>query len=159
MIGRRRVIATALLAGALPPSDASATKAPRPKHHRGYSAAIDQLFAGWWLRDFAAFQAAFIDRDVEHPFDGRALFDAHYADQGVRFLGGNFFNGTMVVAQVVAPQGPNFEVGIEGGHALGEIFVVRFFPGLEKPVMESVTYIDTDVLAREEWIGLPNAPR
>jgi hypothetical protein len=158
LIGRRGIISAGLLAGAMLPSSASATRAPKPKDHAGYSATIDRLFAAWWDRDYAAFEPAFIDAGVAEPFDGRALFDAHYAKRQARFRGELCFNGASVVAQVITPQGPDYERGILGGYALGDLFLVRFFPGLEKPVVETLSYIDTDVLAHVEWLGLPNAP-
>ena len=94
---------------------------------------------------------------VERHFDGRLLFDAHYVKREDRFRGGLFFNGPIAIVQIIAPQGPNLDVGIEGGYALGDLFLVRFFPGIEGAVMESVTYLDTGILARGEWEGGPSS--
>ncbi len=139
---------------------ALASRAVVAKDRESYSAAIDRLFAAWWGRDFTAFQAAFSDPEVSAPFDGRPLFDAHYAKRGKRFRGELIFNGATVIAQVVTPNLEGYPAaGIEGGFAVGELFQVQFFPGLEKPVMESLAYLGDDALARAEWVGMPNAPR
>lgn len=161
MIDRRRIFTAGLLAAAATATatTALASRTVVAKDQAGYAAVIDRLFAAWWDRDFTAFQAVFADPDVSKPFDGRPLFEAHYAKRAKRFRGQLLFNGAMVVAQVVTPNLEGYpEAGIEGGFAMGELFQVRFFPGLEKPVIASLAYLGEDALARSEWIALPNAP-
>lgn len=157
MIGRRGIITAGVLAGAMAATPAGASRAPRAKDQAGYTLAIDRLFAAWWARDFGAFQPAFENDGLKTPFDGRALFEAHYVEREARFRGALLFNGPQVAVQVVTPQGPDHRAGILGGYAVGDLYLVKFYPGIDRPVMESVAWISADILAHEEWIGLPGA--
>ncbi len=160
MLGRREILTAALLGGAAIASPASACKAPAAKDRDGYTRAIDRLFSAWWARDFATFQSAFEYPGVAQPFDGRPLFDAHYAvSRSDRFRGELLFTGPSVIVQVVSPQGPDPRHGICGGYAVADLFLVRFFPGLQTPVVEEVRHLGGDLLAAAEWTTLANAPR
>lgn len=161
MFDRRWIFRAGLLAAATAAATpASASRAVVAKDRQRYIAVVDGLFGAWWERDFEAFRAAFAGSQARASFDGRPLFDAHYVQPAKRFRGELLFNGSTVVAQVVTPNWAGYpEAGIEGGFAVGELFQVRFFPGLEGGVIESVTYLGDDTLARAEWIGMPNAPR
>ena len=151
MIGRRGVIAATLLSGVILASPAAACRAPRAKDRRGYRAAIDSLFAAWWTRDYAAFQRLFEHVGVPEPFHARPLFEAHFATPERRLRGALLFNGPSVVTQIVTPRGPDPVHGFCGGSASADLFLVKFFPGVETPVMERVDHLDSDLLAASEW--------
>jgi hypothetical protein len=76
-----------------------------------------------------------------------------------RFRGELLFNGASVAAQVITPQEADPLHGICAGHAVSDLFLVRFFPGLDAPVVDEVKHIDTDLLAWSEWTKLPGAHR
>ena len=159
MLGRRQILTAALLGGAAFASPASACREPAAKDRDDYTRAIDRLFAAWRNRDFAAFQHAFEYPGVPRPFDSRPLFDAHYAVNAPdRFRGDLLFTGPTVVVQVVTPQGPDRVHGICGGYASADLFLVRFWPGVNAPVMEKVEFVGADLLAAPEWTKLGNAP-
>jgi hypothetical protein len=157
MFSRRGIVAGTIAAGALLASPAFACKSPAPKDRGGYTRAIDLLFAAWWARDFAAFQALFEHAERQEPFDIRPLFAAHFVKQERRFRGGLLFNGASVAVQVVTPQGPDSSRAICGGYALADLFLVSFFPNLAAPVVREVKYVDSNVLAEAEWTSLPGA--
>ena len=157
MIGRRAIIAATLAGGAAMASPAQACRAPAAKDRHRYARTVDKLFADWWRRDFAAFQAAFRHPEIPDPFDARAVFDAHYAQPEGRFRGEILFNGASLIAQIVTPQEPDRMRGICGGYAASELFLVKFFPGLETPVLMKLDYLDSDLLAATEWRKLPGA--
>ncbi len=157
MISRRNLVVSTIAAGTLLTSPAIACKAPRAKDRQGYQRLIDRLFTAWWARDFAAFQQAFQYPTRKEGFDARPIFDAHFEKRERRFQGEILFNGASAIVQVVTPEGPDPEHAICGGHAIARLFLVTFFPGLDTPVVDEVKYIDADVLAAEEWTGLPGA--
>jgi hypothetical protein len=158
MISRRQAIAGALVAGAFLSSPATACKAPAPKDRKAYTNAIDRLLAAWWARDFNRFLEPFRHPERDEPLPDRMLFDAHYSDHAVRFRGGLLFNGASAAVQVITPQQPDFSQGICGGHAKSDLFLVKFYPGLKTAVIESLQFLDTDILAETEWRRLPGAP-
>ncbi|MEN3953414.1 hypothetical protein [Iodidimonas sp. SYSU 1G8] len=119
---------------------------------------MDAFLAAWWARDFEGFLKPFRYPDRRDPLPGRVLFDAHYTERVVRFRGGLLFNGASAVVQVVTPQQPDHKHGICGGHAQSDLFLVTFYPGLDAPVMNTVQFLATDVLAETEWEHLPGAP-
>ena len=157
MISRRSIVAGALTACTLLTSPAVACKAPRAKDRDGYRLVINHLFEAWWARDFAMFQQPFLHPKRKENPDVRPLFDSHFAKQERRFQGEILFNGASAIVQVIAPQGPDPEHAICGGHAIASLFLVTFFPGLDTPVIDEVKYIDADVLAEQEWTELPGA--
>jgi hypothetical protein len=138
---------------------ANATRVPASKDRRAYTRAIDRLYSAWWARNFDSFERAFQHVDVDDPFNGRLLFDARYADSALRFRGPLLFNGASAVVQIVTPQGPDHEHGIGGGYAMADLFLVKFFPGIDVPVIEKLVFIDTDLLAAAEWKKLHEARR
>jgi hypothetical protein len=113
--------------------------------------AIDRLFTAWWARDFAAFQQPFRHRERVEPFDARSLFDAHFAHPERRIRGEMLFSGATVAVQIITPKDADLVRGICGGYAIADLFLVRFFPGLETPVVDEVRYLDTVALAESEW--------
>jgi hypothetical protein len=151
MIERRRLMLATFLGGIALASPALACRAPAPKDRGGYTEAIDRLFSAWWSRDRSAFNRAFEYPSVTEPFDGAALFDAHYEVQELRFRGDMLFNGASATVQVVTPMEPNPLRGICGGYAASDLFFVSFFPGLDVPVVQELRYLDTDLLAAGEW--------
>ena len=158
-ISRRQVIAGAAIAGALFSSPANACKSPAAKDRKGYTQAIDQLFAAWWARDFNRFLAPFRHPDRDEPLPDRKLFDAHYAEKAPRFRAGLLFNGASAVVQVVTPQQPDFQQGICGGYAQSDLFLVKFYPGISSAaVIESIQFLDMDLLAQTEWKQIPGTP-
>ena len=158
MLNRREAIAGTIMAGAFISSPAAACKAPAPKDRNSYTKAIDAFLAAWWTRDFDRFHKPFRHPDRHEPLPDRALFDAHYAERTVRFRGEMLFNGASAVVQVVTPQQPDFKQGICGGYARSDLFLVKFYPGLNTPVMETVQFLEMDLLAQSEWRQLPGAP-
>ena len=159
MINRRDVIRGTIVAGALISSPAIACRAPVPKDRKGYTKAIDSVFVAWWARDFDAFLAPFRDPDREEPLPDRVFFNTHFAKREWRFRGDILFNGASAVVQVITPQKNDYEHGICGGYARSELFLVKFYPGASGPVIEKITLIDHDLLARGEWEQLPGAPK
>jgi hypothetical protein len=140
-----------LAAGAFFSAPASACREPAAKDRAGYERVIGALFAAWWKRDLAAFR-----RPFEHPergtrIDVRSLFDAHFDRPERRFRGEMLFNGETVVVQVVTPKEGDPVHGICGGYAAADLFLVRFFPGLQVPVVDAVRYLETNLLAGSEW--------
>jgi hypothetical protein len=158
-IGRREVIAATVLTGAVLASPAIACRSPRAKDRDGYRAAVDALFSAWWARDYDAFHRRFQHSEVPDPFDSRPLFDAHFAAREQRFRGPMLFNGASVIAQVVTPRSPDGEHGICGGHASADLFLVKFYPGLEEIVIDKVDHVDRGVLAQSEWNRMRRASR
>lgn len=159
MIERRRlVLATFLGSIALAPP-ALACRAPVPKNRGGYTETMDRVFSAWWSRDRSAFDRAFEHPDATEPFDGAALFDAHFEVQELRFRGDILFNGSSATVQVVTPAGPDPVHGICGGHAVSDLFLFRFFPGLDVPIVQELRYLDADVLAAGEWEELGTRQR
>jgi hypothetical protein len=151
IVGRREVISSAVLAGALVATPASAYRSPGAKDRKGYKAATEALFTAWWARDYEAYERTFHHSLVSKAFRGRALFKAHYEKPERRFLGQLLFNGASLVAQVIRPRPPDPPRGICGGHAASDLFLIQFYPGIEVPVIRKVQYLDTDLLAAEEW--------
>ena len=151
MMNRRKVITGAVIAGAFLSSPATACRAPAPKDWKGYTKAIDSLFAAWWARDYERFLESFRHPERHEPLPDRALFDAHYSQSAHRFRGDLLFNGASVIAQVITPQGPDYERGICGGYAKADLFLVKFYPGVKAPIVESVQFLDMDLLASTEW--------
>lgn len=157
MIGRRGFLTATLLCGGAAATPAAACKSPRVKDQTAYAKAVDGLLAAWWGRDFAAFRKPFEAAEIDKPFDARPLFDAHYSDKGVRFRGEVMPAGAAVVVQVVTVK--PYEHAVCADWAVSDLFLVKFYPGIETPVMELVSHIDTDVLAEPEWRRLPLAPK
>jgi hypothetical protein len=162
MISRRGLVAGTLAAGTIAAgtllaSPATACKAPRAKNREAYRNAIDRLFAAWWARDFAAFEQPFQHPARKDAFDTRSLFDAHFAERQRRFRGEILFYGASAIVQIVTPQEADPEHAICGGHAVADLFLLGFFPGLDVPVVEQARHVDADVLAAEEWEALPGA--
>jgi hypothetical protein len=151
VIGRRALITATLIGGAALATPAFACRAPIPKDRNGYTKSVDKLFAAWWARDYGAFQRPFQDPEVKDPFEGRAIFDAHFVERQGRFRGQLLFNGASVIVQILSPQGTDYVHGICGGYAQADLFLVSFFPGLTTPVMEKVEHVGFDLLAAGEW--------
>lgn len=151
MIERRHIVLATFLGGIVLASPALACRAPAPKDRGGYTATMDQLFSAWWSRDRDAFNHAFHHPDVSEPFDGAALFNAHYEAHESRFRGDILFNGASATVQVITPKGPDPVHGICRGYATSDLFLVKFFPGLDVPVVAELRYLDTDLLAAGEW--------
>lgn len=159
MFSRREAITSTIVAGALLSSPAGACKSPASKDRSGYANAIDAFLAAWWARDFDGFLKPFRHPDREEPLPDRKLFDAHYVEKIPRFRGGLLFNGVSAIVQVVTPQQPDFKQGICGGYARSDLFLVKLYPGLkEVAVIESVQFLDTDLLAQADWQAIPGAP-
>ena len=159
MFNRRETIAATIVAAAFAASPASACRAPAPKNRTGYTRAIDNLFAAWWARDYEAFLKPFEHPDREDAVPDRTFFSARYLEPAPRFRGQLLFNGASAVVQVITPQNHDRVHGICGGYAQSEIFLVKFYPGLEVPVVQTITLIDDDLLADGEWEHLPGAPK
>ncbi len=153
MISRRGIVVGSLVAGAFLSSPAFACRAPAPKDREGYTFSIDHLFRAWWARDFTAFQQPFQRPGREEP-GVRNLFDAHFAERAHHFRGELLFNGASAVVQVITPQEEDAVRGICGGYVVADLFLVSFFPGLDKPVVDEVKHIGADFLAEDEWEGL-----
>jgi hypothetical protein len=151
MMLRREMLALAMLGGVLSAAPASACRAPAAKDRKGYARVIDDLFAAWWRRDYPAFGRHFRHPALTAPFDGRAMFDHYFAQGRARRLGEKLFNGPSAVVQVITPQGPDAAHGICGGHAWSDLVLVKFYPGLDEPVVAELRYLDGDVLAAGEW--------
>jgi hypothetical protein len=159
VIRRRDILAAALLGAGVLSGPASACRAPRPKDRLGYARVIDSLFAAWWARDFAAFQRPFQHPERTEPFNARPLFDAQFTERRHRFRGDLLFTGNSVATQVIEPEQADPEHGICGGSAMSHLLLVKFFPGIETPVIEEVRYLDYDLLAQAEWTALAGAHR
>lgn len=157
MIGRRGLLTASLVSGLAAASPAAACKSPRVKDREAYAKAIDSLLFAWWSRNFAAFQKPFEFAQLDKPFDAKPLFDAHYAETGVRFRGELLFAGATVVAQVVTVK--PYMNAVCADWAMSDLFLVKFFPGFDATVMEEVVHVDSDVLAEAEWRALPLAPK
>ncbi len=158
MFNRREAIAGTIIASALLSSPVAACKSPAPKNRSGYTSAIDALLAAWWARDFEGFLKPFRHPDRDEPLPTQTFFNAHYAERAVRFRGGLLFNGASAVVQAITPQQPDFKAGICGGYAKSDLFLIRFYPGLDTPVVQGVEFLATDLLAQSEWKQLPGAP-
>jgi hypothetical protein len=150
---RREMLALIVLGGALSAAPASACREPAPKDRNGYARVIRELLAAWWARDYAAFSKYFRHPDVATPFDGRAVFESHFADQEPRRMGEIMFNGPSAVVQIITPKGADARHGICGGHAWADLILVKFYPGLAAPVVAEIRYVDGDILAASEWNG------
>jgi len=151
MKDRRGVLTAAAIAGSLIAVPALACRAPAPKDRRGFSKAINDVFTAWWERDYNRFLAPFRHSERDDPLPDRALFDAHYVEPAVRFHGRVLFNGASAVAQVITPQEADGTHGICGGYALADLFLIKFYPGLDEPVIQQIWFLDTDLLAAKEW--------
>ena len=138
-------------AGAFLGSPAFACRGPAAKDRAAYARAIERLFMAWWARDVAAFEQLFHDPDRNGQIDVRRLFDAHFAKAEQRFQGEMLFNGNAVVVQILTPKEADPVRGICGGYAIGDLFLVRLFPGLAGSVVDEVRHIETNILAEEEW--------
>ncbi len=154
MIERRRIVLATFLGSIALASPALACRAPVPKDRRGYTATMDRLFSAWWSRDRSAFDHVFQHPNVSEPFDGAALFNAHYEARELRFRGDILFNGASATVQVITPRGPDPIPGICGGYAVSDLFLVKLFPGLDVPIVEELRYLDTNILAEGEWEDL-----
>ena len=148
---RREILALLAVGGTFVAAPASACRAPRAKDRNGYARVIRALFAAWWARDYRAFSEHFRHRDAAQPFNGRPAFEEHFDQNQPRHIGEILFNGPSAVVQVVTPRGRDAEHGICGGHAWADLVLIKFFPGLEEPVVSEVRYLDGDTLAAEEW--------
>jgi hypothetical protein len=148
VISRRDIVVGTIVAGALLPSPAFACKAPAAKDRDGYTRVIDRLFEAWWARDFIAFQQAFQYPERKEQFDARTLFDAHFAKQERRFRGELLFNGASVATQVITPQEADPAFGVCGGFAVTNLFLVRFLPGRDTPVVNEAKHVDANLLLR-----------
>ena len=148
---RREMLALFAVAGAFAAAPASACRAPRAKDRDGYARVIQALLAAWWERDYTAFSVNFRHGDVVEPFNGRPAFDEHFHRAQPRHIGDILFNGPSAVVQVVTPLGPNAARGICGGHAWADLILVKFYPGIEEPIVAEVRYLDGATLAAEEW--------
>jgi hypothetical protein len=153
MMHRRELIAGTLVAGAVLASPASACRAPAAKDRAGYTRVIDGVFSAWWGRDFTRFQQAFQHPERTGRLNLHRLFEAHFQRPERRFRGDMLFNGEAVMVQVVTPKEADAYHGICGGYASADLFLVRFFPGLDTPVVDQMHYIDTALLADSEWNG------
>lgn len=148
---RRELLALIAVGGAFAATPASACRAPRAKDRNGYRRVIEALFAAWWARDYRAFSAYFRHRGVAEPFAGRTVFGEHFDGNRPRHIGEILFNGPSAVVQVVTPQEADRERGICGGYAWADLILIKFYPGLQEPVVEEVRYLDGEVLAAGEW--------
>jgi hypothetical protein len=148
---RREILTFIAAGGAFAASPASACRSPRPKDQRGYVRVIEALFGGWWRRDYKAFSEHFRHVDLTKAFDGRPIFEAYFDQRQPRHIGGMLFNGSSCTVQILTPRGPDAEHGICGGHAWGDLVLIKFYPGTEEPVVAEVRYIDGDSLAPAEW--------
>ena len=148
---RREMLALAVLGGILTPVSARACRAPQAKDRSAYSQVINTLFTAWWSRDYPTFSALFQHPDVAEPFRERAVFDQHFGEGQPRQLGSIMFNGPSAVVQVITPRGPDAERGICGGHAWADLVLVKFYPGIESPVVAELRYLDGATLAASEW--------
>jgi hypothetical protein len=156
---RREMMALIMVGGMFSTAPASACRAPRAKDRNGYARAVKGLLAAWWGRDYPAFSKYFRHPDVAKPFDGRAVFNRHFEQHRPRQIGEIMFNGPSAIVQVVTPQGPDALHGICGGHAWADLILVKFYPGLEAPVVAELRYLDGEVLAASEWdIGAGRTP-
>ena len=151
MINRRGALTAAVIAGGLFSTSASACRAPVPKDRRGYTRVIDDLFTAWWSRNYNLFLKSFSHPERNEPLPDRVLFDAHYAEQAERFRGELLFNGASAVVQVITPQQADHAHGICGGYAQADLFLIKFYPGLDEVVIETVQFLDMDLLASKEW--------
>ena len=85
------------------------------------------------------------------------MFDEYFYDERPRQLGTVMFNGPSAVMQVITIQPGDAERGICGGHAWADLILVKFFPGLDEPVVAELRYLDGATLAVGEWT--PQPPR
>ena len=148
VISRRDIVLGTMVAGVLLPSPAFACRAPVAKDRDGYTRVIDRLFEAWWARDFTAFQQAFQHAERREQFDARTLFDAHFAKAERRFRGELLFNGASVAAQVITPQEADPARGNCGGFSVADLLLVRFFPGLDTPVVNEAKHMRHQPLSR-----------
>lgn len=148
---RREMLMGVALAGVLASSPASGCRAPKPKDHAGYSKVINGLFPAWWARDYPAFRKYFLHPELDESFAGRSVFDDNFSAQRPRQLGAIMFSGPSAVVQIIAVQPADAEHGICGGHAWADLVLVKFFPGLDPPVVRDVRYLGGDTLAVGEW--------
>ena len=155
---RRELLTMAVVGGAFAIAPASACRAPRPKDQAGYSKVINGLFAAWLARDYATFRKFFLHPELTEPFASRRIFDDNFYDERPRQLGSVMFNGPSAVVQVINVQPANAERGICGGHAWADLVLVKFFPGLDAPVVAELRYLDGDILAVGEWTPQPPKP-
>ena len=151
MINRRGALSAALIAGGLLATPASACRAPAAKDRKSYARVIDDLFTAWWKRNYDLFLKSFSHPERNEPLPDRTLFDAHYAQNTERFRGELLFNGASAVVQVITPQQADHTHGICGGYAQADLFLIRFYPGLDEAVIDTVQFLDTDLLASKEW--------
>ena len=154
---RREILTGAALVGMLASAPAFACRAPKPKGQAGYSKIIKGLFTAWLARDYPAFRKFFLHSELDEPFASRSIFDDHFYDERPRQLGTVIFNGSSAVVQVVTVQPADVERGICGGHASGDLILVKFFPGLDAPVVAELRYLDGDTLAAGDWTPQPPA--
>jgi hypothetical protein len=148
---RREMLALIAVSGAFAAAPASACRAPRAKDRNGYIRVIRALVGAWWQRDYRAFSAYFRHRDVPDPFNGRPVFDAYFEQDRPRQIGEILFNGASAVVQIVSPRGADPDHGICGGYAWADLVLIKFYSGLEEPVVAELRYLDGDTLAAEEW--------
>lgn len=151
MIDRRGALTAAAIASSLLSVPASACRAPAAKDKRGYTKVTEDLFTAWWERDYNRFLAPFNHPERDEPLPDRALFDAHFDKPAARFRGQLLFNGASLVAQVITPQEADEIHGICAGHALADLFLIKFYPGLDELVIQDVQFLYIDLLASKEW--------
>jgi hypothetical protein len=96
--------------------------------------------------------------ELDEPFASRSIFQEHFHDVRNRQLGTVMFNGPWAVVQVVMFQPANPERGISGGQGWADLILVKFFPGLDEPVVANLRYLDGDTLAVGEWTPQPLKP-
>jgi hypothetical protein len=130
---------------------ALACRAPKPKDRVGYSNIINGLFGAWLTRDYPAFRKFFQHSELDEAFASRSIFDQYFYDDRPRQLGTMMFNGPSAVVQVVTVRPAESERGVCGAHGWADLILVKFYPGLDEPVVAELRYLDGDLLALGEW--------
>jgi hypothetical protein len=155
MMRRREILTGAAVVGVLGSAPALACRAPIPKDQAGYSKIINGLFPAWLARDYPAFRKFFLHAELDEPFASRRMFDEYFYEARPRQLGTIMFNGPSAVVQVITVEPADAKAGICGGHAWADLILVKFFPGLDEPVVAELRHLDGDTLAIGEWTPQP----
>ncbi|HEX8257398.1 MAG TPA: hypothetical protein VF589_07180 [Allosphingosinicella sp.] len=142
------------MAGMFASAPAFACRSPKPKDQAGYLKVINGLFAAWFARDYPEFRKFFLHPELDEPFASQNIFHEHYDDERPRQRGSLMFNGPSAIVQVIAVQPA--DSWSCGGHGWAELMLVKFFLGIEAPVVAELRYLDGATLAKGEWT--PQSP-
>lgn len=156
MIGRRELLTAAAAAGVIASAPALACRTPKPKNQAGYSRVVNGLFQAWLARDYPAFRRYFLHAEVAEPFASQSIFDEFFYEERPHQLGTVMFSGASAVVQVITVQPVDAEHGICGGHGWADLMLVKFFPGLDEPVVAELRHLYGVTLAVGEWTPQPS---